>query len=580
MSCNELGSYSRSQHKSQGFGVSVQRGSTKEYLQLLKGDKVKNDLADGIEQGWGRYGWKKGDEQLRALVNDFNPVKPWESVQLMQELLEGSAAIDDEDQKLWFREELTELMALCLGVKAELVSSHEYYALGTEDAAFQLSLINRSPIPVKVKEISIHEHHLEVDSILLENELHNWDITLRLEEEVSQAYWLVNSYDKMFQVEDQRMIGLPENKPVINTNLLLEVHGSEFLIKPEVIFKFTDRVDGEVIRPMVVAPSIVVNPSESNLVFVDDAPKQLDFELRSFSEEDLRIEVKAEGWNVEPNSFEIKGGAAQSWKSMSLVVTPTESSLKAPELEFMLDEKAVMSLSEIDYPHIQKRVVFEPARVKLVQLDLKKRGTRIGYIEGAGDMVPSALRLMGYEVDMLTKEMIQSDDLSGYQAIICGIRAYNTQEWLFELEEALFDYVENGGNFIVQYNTASRGLRNKDFGIYPFTLSRQRVTEEDAEVSFLIPSHPVLNEPNKLGPEDFDQWVQERGLYFASDWDDAYEAPIGWHDLDEPERAGGLIIARKGKGSYMYTGISFFRELPAGVPGAYRLLANLISYEP
>ena len=250
------------------------------------------------------------------------------------------------------------------------------------------------------------------------------------------------------------------------------------------------------------------------------------------------------------------------------------------ELELWIDGDLAMSLTEIDYPHIDKRVVFEPAVVKLVKLDLARRGEKVGYIEGAGDMVPEALRQMGYEVDMLEKEDVLTGDLTEYQAIIAGIRAYNTRDWLPEVQESLMEYVAKGGNYIVQYNTASRDLKFRDFGPYPFTLSRLRVTEEDAEAEFLLPDHPVLNDPNMLSAVDFDNWVQERGLYFASEWDEAYEAPLGWHDEGEPGRNGGLLIAKHGEGSFMYTGISFFRELPAGVPGAYRLLANLISYEP
>lgn len=169
-------------------------------------------------------------------------------------------------------------------------------------------------------------------------------------------------------------------------------------------------------------------------------------------------------------------------------------------------------------------------------------------------------------------------DLSNYKAIVAGIRAYNTEEWLPGVKNILMDYVKNGGNYIVQYNTRSRDLLSVDLGPYPFEISRERVTEEDAEVTFLEPDHPVLNRPNTLTPADFENWVQERGLYFAGSWSEEYATPLGWHDGDEPSRNGGLLIGHYGKGTFIYTGISFFRELPAGVPGAYRLLANILSY--
>ena len=203
----------------------------------------------------------------------------------------------------------------------------------------------------------------------------------------------------------------------------------------------------------------------------------------------------------------------------------------------------------------------------------------MGYIPGAGDKVAEAIQQMGYEVDILTEDMIRNNDLSNYKAIVAGIRAYNTQDWLPSVKPQLMEYIQNGGNYIVQYNTASRDLLSKDIGPYPFEISRERVTEEDAQPFFLQPDSQVFNKPNKIGEGDFEGWVQERGLYFADEWAEQYSTPLGWHDAGEPMRKGGLLIANYGKGSFIYTGISFFRELPAGVPGAYRLFANLLGYK-
>ncbi len=581
LSCNELASYSRSQHKSQGFGVSVARGSTKEYLQLLKGDKVQDDITDGIIPGWQRYAWSDGDRMLRELIEDFDALNPQASVAKMMDLMKGSNSIGNAQVRNWFQSELSELIASSLGLYAEVTSKEEFIPSST-DYTFSLNMISRAKSEVKLQGVSVAGQTLAVstkDLILPVNERKTIEFELDLPKNISQPYWLVEDYQQMFNVKDQEFIGLPENIPSPEVQVSFVAEGNAFTLRLPIIYKFTDRVDGEVAQPMVVAPEVVVDLSKSNMIFTNDQSQNFELSWKSYDQKDHEIRLAAEGWQIMPSLIEVKGNASKSWQNIAVTVIPEKNSQLSSVLEVKVDDGMAMSMVEIDYPHIDKRVVFEKAQLNLVAIDLAKRGSKVGYIEGAGDMVPQALVEMGFEVEMLTKEMILSADLSGYQAIIAGIRAYNTQDWLSEVEAALFEYVENGGNYIVQYNTASRDLRSRQFGLYPFTLSRERVTEEDAEVIFLMEDHPVLNLPNQLSKKDFDNWVQERGLYFASDWDEAYKAPLGWHDHGEPMRAGGLIIADKGKGAYMYTGISFFRELPAGVPGAYRLLANLISYE-
>lgn len=581
MSCNELGSYSRTQHKSQGFGVSVRRGSTKEYLQLLKGDKVKEDITDDIVKGWERYDWSKGDQMLAKLIDNFDALQPHLSVDLMLEILASSEVINNEAQRNWFQEEFSELIASAMGLHVEVNSLAEYVSLRSTPS-LTISAINRSPIEVAVTEVRVEGEQIFKGILGLDyNEISEMKFDLTMGETHTQAYWLRNEYDKMFVVEDQELIGMPENGPAPEVKISFEVNGKMLELNSEVIYKFTDRVDGEIERPMIVAPIVVADPAESNLIFVGDQSQTLDIEMVNVVDQSMTVRVNAEGWSVEPQEVLLESGQGQEKQAFQFTITPTDEAEPAEFLELELEDQrySPYSMTEIDYPHIDKRVVFEETRVKLVKLDLDKKGEKIGYIVGAGDMVPEALKQMGYEVDILSKEMILSQDLSQYQAIMAGIRAYNTEEWLPEVFDNLMAYVKGGGNYIVQYNTASRDLRSTNFGPYNFTLSRERVTEEDAEVQFLLPDHPLLNQPNKISEADFDNWVQERGLYFAGSWDiEKYEAPLGWHDEGEPSRNGGLLFAKHGEGAFIYTGISFFRELPAGVPGAYRLLANLVSY--
>ena len=216
--------------------------------------------------------------------------------------------------------------------------------------------------------------------------------------------------------------------------------------------------------------------------------------------------------------------------------------------------------------------------LKAVNIDLKIHNKKIGYIVGAGDKVPEALEQMGYEVTLLTDKELSKNGLEKYDAIITGVRAYNTNEWMNKHYDKLMKYVNDGGNLIVQYNTSNQiGPVRAKIGPYNFDITRNRVTDENAAVMLLKPEHPVFNFPNKITQDDFKDWIQERSIYHASDTSGKFEKLIGMNDPGEKSDDGSLIVAKYGKGWFTYTGIVFFRELPAGVPGAYRLLANIIA---
>ena len=232
----------------------------------------------------------------------------------------------------------------------------------------------------------------------------------------------------------------------------------------------------------------------------------------------------------------------------------------------------------IQYDHIPTQTVLLPSTAKIVRIDLKKKGEKVGYVMGAGDVIPESLEQIGYDVTLLEDSEINAENLKRYDAVIIGIRAYNTRERLKFSQSELLKYVEEGGTMIVQYNTTRRlKVDDSEIGPFPLELSRDRVSIEESEVRFLKPEHVVLNFPNKITQKDFDGWVQERGLYFPNKWDDKYSAILSSNDPNETAKDGGLLVAKHGKGFYIYSGYSWFRELPAGVPGAYRLFTNMIS---
>lgn len=595
LSCNELASHSRSQHKSQGFGVALSRGSSMEYLKLMKGEPCETDPMEGVSSQWSRFNFAAGDAMIADILENFNFSNPALSVGALMDVLEASNAIDEDNQKHYFQERLRKIIAASLGLHVELLSPTEY-SLPALKREFKLSYVSRSNLEIALpkaesmaaalvfnaetingegKTLSESENYFS----LKPNERNSIDFTLEKEVPLSQPYWLRNPYKNVFQLDDKLQIGMAENEPSLASHLPISVQGRLFYLPISAAYKFSDRVEGEIIRPLMVTPELVVKVDRSNLIFVDKGAQELSLNFRAFSAGQFELKLEAESWQIEPNTLQLNFDAADSRQIKKVKISPSEDA-KNTSLSIINNAsgESLESLYEIDYQHIDKRMVLEAAEVNLVRLDLSKKGAKVAYINGAGDKVAEAIELMGYQVDILDEATLAGADLTKYQAVVAGIRAYNTQNWLLDYEDKLMSYVKGGGNYIVQYNTRSRRSSDLDFGPYPFEISRKRVTEENAEVKFALADHPLLNIPNKLNKGDFDNWVQERGLYFADNWDEKYQTPLAWHDSGEEELYGALIIADHGEGAFMYTGISFFRELPAGVPGAFRLLANMISY--
>ena len=490
----------------------------------------------------------------------------------------AAKAINDKSKRAYFTSKVDALIVDCLGIYAEALSPNEY--LGpNEEVKLSIEVIRRESAQqqLTLQNIKIGGQTIEVKQDLEENKKFSQEIDFTVPTENSQPYWLRKPYQNLFDVKDQVTIGKPENDAVIEAVLSFTIDGQLLQTKAPLVYKFSDRVEGEIIRPVIITPPFVVSANTSNLIFTNDKAQEITLSFKMFNTSHEGISFSAEGWEITPSYITYEKPESGKF-DFTISVKPLPGA-KTNTLSIKNDKgEELTNLYEIDYSHIDKRLVYESVAPKLVKIDLERKGSKIGYIPGAGDKVAEAIEYMGYAVDILDQEKLKSQDLSQYQAIVAGIRAYNTEKWLPEVKDVLMDYVSQGGNYIVQYNTRSRDLLSLDIGPYPFTISRERVTEEDAEVNFLLPKHSVLNTPNKLDAKDFEGWVQERGLYFASKWDDGFKAPIGWHDKDEPSRNGGLIVADHGKGAFIYTGISFFREVPSGVPGAYRLLANLLSY--
>ncbi|MFN8342870.1 MAG: PIG-L family deacetylase [Cyclobacteriaceae bacterium] len=585
-SYSELAARSRTMHKSQGFGSQGRRGEAPEYFEYGKGDKAEKDLFDGINTSWTRV---KGGEKIQPLVDklirNFNEDKPAESVSDLVALRKQLLLLEDGIWKSRKLAETDQLIQACLGLFADATADH-YYAAPGQSLISSVEVINRSAVPVQLERISapVLGYDSAANISLGNNRLFTFKgkRVLSAQASFSSPYWLRKKHqDGLFVVEDPALIGTPQNKPAVEVSYTFNVLGERIEVKSPLLYKWTDPVKGELWRPFEITPPVFVNLPKAVYVFGESQPKEIQVTLRPASGETVsgivRLEVP-EGWQFDPEEATF----ALSGKSKEQVITfkvtpPAGESLGTLKAEVVVNGIAYsQSLQQVDYDHIPMQTMMPAAEAKLVRIAIEKRGHRIGYIRGAGDEIPEALQNMGFQVIELKDEDITAAHLSGLDAVVLGIRTFNTNERIGNLMPAVLDYAKAGGTVVVQYNT-NFGFDMTHLAPYPLTLSRDRVTEENSEMRILLPEHPALTTPNKITAKDFEGWVQERGLYYPSRWDANYQAPLSANDTGESPKDGGLLVAKFGKGYYVYTGLSFFRELPEGVPGAYRLFANLVS---
>ncbi len=584
----EIAAWSRSMHKSQGFGSAGSRGSETDYLEFLKGDKPaeRNNLFEGINTRWTRV--PNGQEvaaRIDHLLLTFDFKNPANNIPALVKIYNAILKTEDSPWKEDKREHIKNIIANSAGLYLEATASGKYATPG-DSISITIDLVNRSNTSIGLKELTINGQINSRGNIpsLANNErqLITIPFIIANNHPISNPYWLENrAYTSMHKVDDYGLVGSPINESSFKLGFTLDIEGVEICLERDLIYKYTDPVEGEVFLPFYVFPRASIGFTEPVFVFADNQTKDAVVELEAFDEGftgTLSLD-HADGWKVHPSAINIDPMLKGEKRLYSFTISPpaeNASSKITAVVTDHLNNRFSRKLTQITYDHIPNPIILEPAEASFERLDVAKQGKRIAYIMGAGDVVPAALRQISYIVDEINEDQLTLENLQKYDALIAGVRAYNTLEGLKLKKAVILDYVSRGGNYIVQYNT-NRGVRGVDFSPYKLTLSNQRVTDENAEVSFLIPDHPVLNTPNKINSRDFENWVQERGLYFADDWGPEFVTPLAMNDVNEPPRHGSLLIAQHGKGHIIYTGLAWFRQLPAGVPGAYRLFANLIS---
>jgi LmbE family N-acetylglucosaminyl deacetylase len=594
VSYGELAAESRSMHKSQGFGVAPGRGPALEYFQVQQGEPAQQSVFDGIDFTWSRVaGSKRLTELLAKAKEQLKVESPHTIIPILLDAYAALQALPPNPWKEHKQSQLVNAIAACAGLWVDAYSSDFSVVPGGELKVNVLTL-NRSPAGLQLREIRFPDGGVvAVNKPLANNEPLQQEQTVHVPVDASYSnpYWLDQPPDRgTFRVSDPKLIGLPEQPPTLSAELVFSIGGRTFSMTRPISHKWTDPVAGERYRSVDVVPPVTINPSATTQMFPDPKPRELRLVLKSGmpnAEGVLRAELPA-GWSAHPASIPFKLGKKGAEQELTLEIRPPEAKTLDPSdslvatlrlVAEVAGKKSSRSLIQIEHSHIPIQTLFPDAEVKLVRFDLKTGKKKLGYIVGAGDEVPVALRQVGYAVTLLGEDSLRNEPLGQFDAIVVGVRAYNTQDRMPFYYKKLMDYVAGGGTLVVQYNTVNFISRAPpEIGPYSFEISRDRVTDETAAVTFEIPRDPILQKPNKLAARDFEGWVQERGLYFAGKWDEHYRTPVSMHDPGESPKRGGLLVTTYGKGAFIYTGLAFFRQLPAGVPGAYRLFANLISY--
>jgi LmbE family N-acetylglucosaminyl deacetylase len=580
-SMSELAGLSRSNHKSQGFGAAERRGSLPQYLSLRAGASAKHEPFEGVDLSWKRFaGGEAVGTLLSQAAREFNFRHPESSLPLLAKAHAAMARLPEVPLVGRKRAELERVMASCAGLWLEAVTSRASLTPGA-GVAVATSVLLRTNAAVTLESVGVDETEVVGTRVLAPNRAaaDTLQFTLRDDVPVTQPYWLQMPASKgLFHVSDRADLGQPESRPALTAVFRLRMAGELVRFELPVAFRSTDPVQGERWRLLEVTPPATLAFEQPFMLFADPAQRVLRVTVHAQQNKlsgTLKLEVPS-GWSVKPSVVPVAIERESAEQTVEFTLVPGREGGSARAVFESGGHAWSQGAQRIDYAHVPVQTLFPPAELKLVRTDLSVTASRIGYLAGSGDQIAEALRQMGASVTPLSDDDVASGDLSRFDAIVTGVRAYNTRPRLRALQPRLLDWVAKGGTLLVQYVTTSDGPVDY-LGPLPFRLSRDRVTVEDAPVELLIPAHRLMNVPNRLGPADFNGWVQERGLYFAGTYDPNYDAVLGSHDPGEPSRDGGLLYAKHGRGEFVYCGYALFRQVPAGVPGAWRLLANLVS---
>jgi LmbE family N-acetylglucosaminyl deacetylase len=628
-SYGEIAGISRSQHRSQAMGSAERKGPSRNFLTTIAGDAAKKDLFDGVDVTWNRLpGGAAIGQILGAAAANFVPEHPERTIPALLQARPLIAALAAKND-LWAERKLVELdeaVALCSGLFVE-AEADRYSAVPGGKLKVTLSAINRSNFTEKDVTVRLSgpgaDQTVKLEGALDYNKEINKavDLTIPPGTKYSQPFWLAAPHSlNHYEFTDQQLVGRADTVPVMTATFEVSTGTQRISLTRPVHYRYVDRLRGELVRPLTIVPAVALNLSQPALVFTSAQPRKLEVVLHANmpkAQGVLHVETDP-GWKVEPASLPFSLKAMGEESQQSFTITPAkfgpETGAPAHFRVFATVGEATIDagVQVIAYEHIPPQTIFKPSSGLLREAPLTILSKRVGYIAGAGDEVPDSLRQMGCDVTLLSEADLTAGDLSRFDAIVTGVRAFNVRPDLKANRQRLLDYVNGGGTLIVQYNTpeggggpggggggrggGGRGGGGRGnappssappapppapvddaYGPYPFHVGRERVTVEESPVEFVSMQAPLLRAPNAITAKDFEGWIQERGLYFATEWDSHYQPVISTHDPGEKPLPGGMLYARYGKGVYIFSAYSWFRQLPAGVPGAYRIFANMLS---
>ena len=582
LSYGEVAAESRTNHRSQGFGAARRRGPAKEFFKPLGGEPMQGSPFDGLTLDWSRVPeTSRLVAELRRAREAFRPATPEAAVPALLAARLELLKLPENPWKAQKLADLEEAILACVGLFAEAVADRPTTTPGATLPVTVTALLRR-PFAVKLESLSVAgvglggSAPLETGKPLERKEKLRVPETTRL---TNPAWLELPPTEGLYPVADPALAGIPEEPAPLEAELTFRLGGQSIRVRRALAYKWVDPVLGERYRRVEVLPVVTVDLHGTLLLFPDASPRDLAVTVQSVpgAAGTLSLEVPP-GFAVAPAQapFTLAAGGEATF---TFRITPPKGAatgvLRA--VATVAGRRYDRGLRRVDHPHVPIQTWRPLAELALTRVDVLHARHRIGYVPGPGDEAPEALRQAGYEVTVLTATDLRDRPLAPFDALVFGVRAFNVEPKLVGLHDKLMAYVEGGGTVIVQYLTNNWiSAAPPDLGPYPFTIGRARVTDERAEV--VTTDHPVLERPNRIGPEDWAGWVQERGLYFADTWDAGYAAPLSMHDPGEKPQQGALLVARHGKGTFVYTGLSFFRQFPAGVPGAFRLFANLVDH--
>jgi LmbE family N-acetylglucosaminyl deacetylase len=586
-SYQELAAMSRSMHHSQGTGAMRRPGPGVADFGLVAGDPASKDIFDGIDTTWNRLpGGAAVGPLLDEAIGAFDFSHPEKALPALVKARRLIAAISDPLAKVKLAE-IDEAIAQCAGLFVEAQAGQPGVSPG---AALDVTttVLNRSSAQVRLESGAVEGIWNEPLAVKPAALGYNESATVEFHKAVpatqpyTQPYWLLKPpAGDVYQVDDQTLIGLADTPPAVTMRLNLVVDGAAIEVKRPVHYRYAPPAQGERVRPLAIVPPVAVSIRDSVGVFPAVTARKVQVAVRTNvanENGDLRLEMPA-GWHASPPSQPFHLAAVGEEDQLTFEVTPPAAAANATlKAVAMVNGRAMENgMDVIDYPHFPPQTLFPPSQAKLVRADIEIKAHKVGYIMGAGDEMPDALRQLGVEVTLLERSDLEQGNLARFDAIVAGVRAYNVRADLKANQARLMDYVKNGGTYIVQYQNADPSL---NMGPYPFTVpggNQYRVTVEEAPVTLPHPDSPLLRYPNRIVPKDFEGWIQERAVYVATKWDPRYQTVIASHDPGEDPMEGGELWTHYGKGVYIFTAYAWFRQLPAGVPGAFRLFANLLS---